>query len=142
MKEGEVERLIKKYKEGNTTLNEEKFLFDNAQNSEPSFEVWSTFVKNNRMEAPKNFNDTLWASFQNKRVRKRKIFVGIMSAAATVILLISLSIFNPQQKELNYAEKEALLNQALSMVSNSNRAEIPQNIIFENEMLIIYTTTE
>ena len=142
MKEGEVERLIKKYKEGNTTLNEEKFLFDNAQNSEPSFEVWATFVRNNKMEAPKNFNDTLWESFQNKRIRKRKIFVGIISAAATVILLISLSITNPQQKGLSYAEKEALLNQALSMVSNSERAEIPQNIIYENEMLIIYTTTE
>ncbi|MDD2550412.1 MAG: hypothetical protein PHD00_10005 [Bacteroidales bacterium] len=142
MKEGEVKRLIEKYKEGNTTLNEEQFLFDNAQNSESSFEVWASFVRNNKTEAPKNFNDTLWESFQNKRIRRRKILVGIMSAAASAILLISLSISNPRQKELNFAEKEALLNQALNMLSNTDRADVAQNIIFENEMLIIYTTAE
>ncbi|TGV00490.1 hypothetical protein [Flavivirga rizhaonensis] len=142
MKEDKIERLIEKYKEGNSTLNEEQFLFDNAKNSEPSLEAWTTFVKNNKKETPKNFNDILWESFQNKKIRKRKIFFGIMSAAASVILLISLFIANPKQKELNYSEKEALLNQALNMVSNSGLAEIQQSIIYENEMVIIYTTTE
>jgi|SRR5680860_564689 len=142
MKEDKTERLIKKYKEGNSTLNEEQFLFDNAKNSEPSLEVWSTFVKNNKTETPENFNALLWESFQNKKIRKRKIFVGIMSAAASVILLISLFLANPKQEELNYSEKETLLNLALDMVSNPGLVEIEQNIIYENEMVIIYTTTE
>jgi hypothetical protein len=140
MKEDKTERLIKKYKEGQSTLNEEHFLFDNAKNSEHSLEVWSTFVKNNKKETPENFNELLWQSFQNRKIRKRKIFVGIISAAASVILLISLFKTNPEQKELNYSEKEALLSLAKEMVSNSDPAEIEQNIIYENEIVIIYTT--
>ncbi len=140
MKEDEIERLIEKYKEGNSTLNEEQFLFDHIKNSDPSLEAWSTFVKNNKKETPNNFNDTLWESFQNKKIEKRKRFVGIISAAASVILLISLYIASPKQKEVSYSEKEDLLNQALNMVSNSEPSEIQQSIIYENEMIIIYTT--
>ncbi len=140
MKEDEIERLIEKYKEGNSTLNEEQFLFDHSKNSEPSLEAWSTFVKNNKKETPNNFNDTLWESFQNKKIGKRKRFVRIISAAASVILLISLYIASPKQKEVSYSEKEDLLNQALNMVYNSEPSEIQQSIIYENEMIIIYTT--
>ncbi|MEP1487383.1 MAG: hypothetical protein ABJK28_03035 [Algibacter sp.] len=142
MKEDKIERLIEKYKEGNSTLNEEQFLFDNVKNSKPSLEAWSTFVKNNKMETSKDFNDILWESFQNKKIRKRKIFIGIMSAAASIILLISLFIANPEEKELNYSEKEALLSLALNMASNLGLTDVQQNIVYENEMIIIYTTTE
>ena len=140
MKEDEIERLIEKYKEGNSTLNEEQFLFDHIKNSEPSLEAWSTFVKNNKKETPNNFNDTLWESFQNKKIGKRRRFVGVISAAASVILLISLYIASPKQKEVSYSKKEDLLNQALNMVSNSEPSEMQQSIIYENEMIIIYTT--
>jgi len=142
MKEDEIERLIKKYNEGNSTLNEEQILFDNTKNSKPSLEAWSTFAKKNKIETPKGFNDTLWESFQNKKIRKRKVYVGIIAAAASVLLLISLYIVNPKQKELDYSEKQALLNQALNMVSNSGLVEIQERIIYENEMIIIYTSTE
>ncbi len=140
MKEDEIERLIEKYKEGNSTLNEEQFLFDHIKNSEASLEAWSTFIKNNKKETPNNFNDTLWESFQNNKTGKRKRFVGIISAVASVILLISLYIASTKEKELSYSEKEDLLNQALNMVSNSEPSEIQQSIIYENEMIIIYTT--
>jgi hypothetical protein len=142
MKEDEIERLIEKYKEGNSTLNEEQFLFDNAKNSKPSLEAWSTFVKNNKIETPKNFNDILWESFQNKKIRKSKRLLGIISVAASVILLISFFIANLEQKELNYSEKETLLNQVINMAASSGLKEIQQSIIYENEMVIIYTTTE
>ena len=139
MKEIEFEKLVEKYNEGDSSLKEEQLLFNNAKNSGHSLEAWSTFVKNNKKEIPKDFNETLWESFQNKKIRKRKIFIGIMSAAASVLLLISLFITTPKQKELNYSEKEVLLNQAINMVSNS---EIKKNIFYEDDMIIIYTTTE
>lgn len=142
MKEDRIERLIEKYNQGSSTLNEEQFLFDNAKNLEPSLEAWSTFVKNNKLEAPENFNDILWESFLNKKIRKRKIFVGIMSAAASVILLISLFIANVEQKKFNYSEKEALLNQAIDMVSNLDLSETPKSILYEDDMIIVFTTTE
>jgi hypothetical protein len=142
MKEDEIKKLIEKYEEGNSSVSEEQFLFNNAKNLKPSLGAWSTFVKKNEIKAPNNFNDILWESFQNKKIKKRKTFVRMMSAAASVILLISLFIVNPKQKELNYSEKEVLLNQALNMVSNSGLSEVQQNIIYEGEMIIIYTTKE
>ena len=142
MKECKTERLIKKYKEGQSTLSEEQFLFDSTENLESSLDAWSTFVKNNKTETPKGFNTLLWASFQNRKNRKRKIFVGVISAAASVILLMSLFFANPKQEELNYSEKEVLLSLAKEMVSNSVSAEIEQSIIYENEIIIIYTTKE
>ena len=142
MKEDKTERLIKKYKEGQSTLSEEQFLFDSTDNLEPSLDAWSAFVKNNKTETPKDFNKSLWESFQNRKNRKRKLFVGILSAAASVVLFISLFLANPKQEESNYSEKEVLLSLAKEMVSNSVSAEIEQSIIYENEIVIIYTTQE
>ena len=142
MKEHKTERLIKKYKEGESTLNEEQFLFDSTENLDPSLEAWSTFVKSNKTETPEDLNEILWESFQNKKNKKRKLFISIMSTAASVILLISLFLGNPKQEALNYAEKEALLSLAKKMVSNSDVVETEQRIIYENEIVIIYTTKE
>lgn len=142
MKEDEIERLIEKYKEGNSTLNEEQFLFDHIKNSEPSLEAWSTFVKNNKKETPNNFNDTLWESFQNKKIGERKRIVGIMSVAASVIVLISLFIASPKQKEQSNSEKERLLNQALTMFDSNEEEKIQRTIFYENEMVIVYLAIE
>jgi len=142
MKEYKTEGLVKNYKEGETTLNEEHVLFNSTENLEPSLEAWSTFVKNNKTEIPKDFNAELWESFENRKNRKRKIVVGIMSAAASVVLLISFFLTNPKQEELNYAEKEALLSLAKKMVSNSDSVETEERIIYENDIVVIYTTKE
>ncbi len=142
MKESKIAKLYEKYKEGDTSLNEERFIFDNAKDSEPALEVWSTFVKNNEVIAPQNFNDELWESFHNKRNKKRKIAGFIMSAAASALLLITLFVGNSRQGELSYSEKEALLNQALNMFPNTTHEVIERNIIYENEMIIVYTTNE
>ena len=140
MEEDKIDDIIKKYEEGNSTLTEEQFLFDNSTNTESSLEKWSVFVKSNKVEIPKDFNNTLWDSFENKKNNKRKILIRTLSAAASIIILISIFIGYPKQKELDYAEKKALLNEAIQMASNSGTEEIEQNIIYENDIIIIYTT--
>ena len=142
MKEDKTKVLLKKYKEGYTTLDDEQFLLDKTSGITPSLDEWSTFVKNNKIETPHNFNEKLWESFQNKKNRKRKVFVGIMSAAASLLLFITFIITNQKQEELNYSEKEALLSLAKEMVSNSDSTDNEKNIIYENDMVIIYTTKE
>lgn len=142
MKEDEISKLIEKYKEGESTLEEEQFLLDHVDESEPSLKLWSTYMKNNKIEVPKHFNDSLWKSFEKQKTKRRKMFIGTIAAAASVLLLISLFITKSTNDELDYAEKEALLHQALLMVSDSDTNETQQNIIFENEMIIIYTSTE
>lgn len=142
MKEKKIDNLIEKYEAGASTSQEEQFLFDNAENSGSTIEAWSTFVKRNKSEAPENFNDTLWDSFQNRNIRKRRFKIAIMSAAASVLLIIALFIGNPGQKKLSYSEKEALLNQALNMFPDSEQEITKGNIIYEDEIIIIYTSLE
>lgn len=142
MKEDKIENLIEKYEAGASTLQEEQFLFDNAEKSKPEIEVWSTFVKQNKRKAPENFNDALWDSFQNRKIRKRRFVTGIMSAAASIILIIALFIGNPGQKKLSYSEKEAFLNQALDMFAGTEQIQTQHSIIYENDLIIIYTSTE
>ena len=142
MKEDEINKLIEKYKEGESTLDEEQFLLDHVDESEPSLKLWSSYVNNTKIQVPEHFNDSLWKSFEKRKAKKRKVFVTGIMAAASILLLIPLLLTQSTNKELDYAEKEALLHQALMMVSDSNTNETQQNIIYENEMIIIYTTTE
>ncbi|WP_400079348.1 hypothetical protein [Winogradskyella sp. R77965] len=142
MKDDNTERLIKKYKEGQSTLNEEQLLFESTENLEPSIDAWSTFVKHNKKEIPEDFNAQLWQSFEKRTNKKRKVFVGILSAAASVVLLVSLFLFNQNHDEMSYAEKETLLNLARDMVYNTDSAEVEERIVYENDIVIIYTTKE
>lgn len=142
MEENKADSILKKYKEGQSTLSEEQFLFDNTENLEPSMKAWSTFVKNNKTTTPIDFNERLWASFETKRNRKRKVLIGALSVAASVSVLIALFLTHPAPEELNYSEKEALLNIAREMVNHTDLAEIEERVIYENDIVIIYTTKE
>lgn len=142
MKEGDFEKLIEKYKEGNTTLKEEKKLFNNAQNLDPSFAAWSTFVRKNKTETPKEFNDALWKSFENKKTGKRKILWSIVAIAASILLIFSIYISSQTQDEQSYAEKERLLNQAKNMFADNKQKEIQYSVFYENEILTVYITNE
>ncbi len=141
MKEIEFEKLVEKYEEGDTTIEEEALIFANIKNSKYSLDAWFTFVKNNKKEIPKDFNETLWKSFENKKTKNHKWTISIMAVAATVVLLIALFGGKLKSKEQSYAEKEVLLNQALNMFENATQEEIRYDVFYENEMIIIYTTT-
>jgi len=87
-------------------------------------------------------NTTLWDSFQKKKNRTRSVKIGMMSAAASVLLLISLFIYNPEQKKLSYNEKEILLNEALNMIADTAQIKAKQRIIYEGDLITIYSSNE
>ncbi len=142
MKEHNLNKIFEKYKKGNSSLDEENILFENANNLNTSFKAWSNFARNNKIETPKDFNDTIWESFENKINNKHKsrFKIVIMSAAASILLIIAFFIGNTTKKELSYDQKAALLNEALSMFSDNKQNN--ENIIYENETIVIYTSIE
>jgi len=140
MKEDDFDELLEKYKKGKSSLNEENLLFDSINSS--SLEPWVTFVKNNKIKCPKAFNDTLWNSFERRTNNKRKIKIALMSAAASVFLLILLFVGNLGQNKLNDSEKKVLLDQAIDMFICKSQTKPQERIIYENELLIIYTSVE
>ena len=141
MNKGQIEELIKKYEVGASTLSEEQFLINNADNLNPTIKPWFKFIKLNKRKAPQGLKDSLWESIQTKRIKKRRLTIGIMSAAASVIILLSITFFGYEKQ--SYNEKEALLSEALSMFENTDhQVHEEQNIIYEDEMIIIYTARE
>ncbi|MEO1548396.1 MAG: hypothetical protein AAFU74_16750, partial [Bacteroidota bacterium] len=81
MKESKLKKLLEAYKAGKTTLEEERLLLEQTKETEPLWEAWSTFVKNNKIVPPKDLNDRLWESFEPKTRSRRKKVVVMLSAA-------------------------------------------------------------
>jgi hypothetical protein len=141
MKEETIKSLIEKYKSGTSSLQEEELLFDNASESDDGIKTWSTFVKNHKNEAPENFNNTLWESFEKRKNRIQRFRIGVLSAAASVLLIVAFFINNSNQNEFNNLEKKALLEEAKSMFIDSKKTKSIHNILIESDLVIVYTKT-
>lgn len=140
MKEVNIKDIITKYKLGTSSLKEEAFLFDNVDDSETAIKTVATFVKKNKKVAPKNFNTDLWKSFDKKTTPKNRFKIGLISAAASILLICTLYINSKSDKDLSYGEKEALLNEAKNMFT---KQEIqPISVLIESELIIVYTKIE
>ena len=142
MKEETIKSRFEKYKKGETSLKEEKNLFDEVDENQPEIEVLGDFIKRNKIKTPPNLNDTLWNSFEKKTAKNNNFKIGIFSAAASIILLVTLYFGNLNKDELSYNEKQALLNEAKSMFSDEGVKETMHNIIIETDFIIVYTKTE
>lgn len=142
MNKEEIKLLIEKYEAGDSTLSEEKFLFNSVENSDPATETWSTFAKHKQKTAPVDLNNSIWETIQNKKQKKRRLSIGIISAAASVLIFLFISINHFSSNKMSSSEKEVLLNEALEMLASTQQKETEKNIIYEDEMIIIYTASE
>lgn len=142
MKEETIKNRFEKYKEGETSLKEEKNLFEEVDENQPEIEVLGDFIKRNKIETPSNLNDTLWNTFEKKTAKNNNFKIGIFSAAASMLLLISLYFGNLNKDELSNDEKQALLNEAKSMFSDAEVKQTIHNIIIETDFIIVYTKKE
>ena len=139
MKEETIKNRIEKYKNGETSLKEEKRLFDEVGENESEIKILAGFVEENKIEIPYNLNDKLWNSFEKKTAKKNRFKIGIFSAAASILLLVSLYFGFLNNDELSYNEKQALLNEAKSMFSDAEVKQTIHNIIIETDFVIVYT---
>jgi len=140
MKEENIKNLITKYKLGSSSLKEEALLFDNVDDSETAIKAVATFVKKNKKVAPDNFNNDLWKSFDKKTTQKNRFKIGLISAAASILLISTLYINNISDNGLSYGEKEALLNEAKNMFTEQEVQ--PISVLIESDLIIVYTKIE
>ena len=140
MKEENIKNLITKYKLGTSSLKEEALLFDNVDDSETTIKTVATFVKKNKKVAPNNFNTDLWKSFDKKTTQENRFKIGLISAAASILLISTLYINNISDNGLSYGEKEALLNEAKNMFTEQEVQ--PISVLIESDLIIVYTKIE
>lgn len=139
MNKERFEELIEKYEQGESTLLEEKIISSNTENANNNFRAWFKFVQHNKKNVPEDLQDSIWESIQKKRTVTRRLRFGVMSAAASILLIISVAVFSPFDNIQSYKKKEALLNEALSMFEE-NKMEVRP--VYEDDMIIIYASAE
>lgn len=141
MKEETIKNRIEKYKNGETSLEEDKFLFDEVDENQLEMKLLSDFVKENKVKIPANLNDRLWKSFDEKTAKKNRFKIGFFSAAASIVLVLSLFLYNNTQNKLSETEKAALLEEARNMFEDTPKEKEVYTKILENELVIVYTKT-
>jgi len=139
MREETIKNYIEKYKNGETSLKEEIKLFNEVDDNQPEIKILADFVKQNQINTPHNLNDKLWESFDEKTAKNNNFKIGFFSAAASILLLVSLYFGTLNKNELSYKEKEAMLNEAKSMFSEAEVKQTIHNIIIETDFIIVYT---
>ena len=142
MKEETIKKLFEKYKNGETSIKEEKFLFNNVDENQPEIKILAHFVAKNQLKTSSNLNGTLWESFNEKTTKKNTFKTGFLSAAASIALIFSLFIYNSNQNTLTETEKQALLNEAKNMFIEADEEKVMYRKILENELVIVYTKTQ
>ncbi len=139
MREENINNLITKYKLGTSSLKEEQFLFNNADDKEPVIKKLSAFAKKNKKIVPDDLNNRLWESFEKRRIRKNRFRIKLVAVAASILLIITIYISTISQHKMSYSEKEALLSQAQKMFTDP----LPiHNVIIESDLVIVYMKTE
>lgn len=142
MSEEHINNLIKKYKEGESSLEEEEFLFETVDESNPEMKSVSIFVKKSKIFAPSNLNNKLWESFEKRNNKSKRLKIGIFSAAASIVLISTLLITSFSGNQLTYNEKEALLNEAKNMFLEFDKSKSEYSVLVENDLLIVFTRIE
>ncbi|MBT8243633.1 MAG: hypothetical protein HKP48_06600 [Winogradskyella sp.] len=141
MKKEHIKDIFEKYKNGETSLKDEQFLFENVSELDSSLANWITSKKENKKEIPENFNEKLWKSFEKKTQPKNRLVKRVLLVAASITLFFSLYIKNQQESTQTLWEKEALLIDAKSMFPETEQ-NTNLEIIFEDELITVYTKTK
>ncbi len=141
MNKRKFEDLIEKYEQGESTLHEEQIIFDNAESIANESQAWFKFIQLNKKKVPEGLQDSIWESIHKKRIVNHRLRVGMLSAAASILLLLSITIYKPFGNIQSYKKKEALLNEALSMFENK-KTKPELKSVYEDDMIIIYASAE
>ena len=137
MKEDNINKLIEKYKSGETTLEEERALFKRESQSDRPLTKWFDYINRNNNTVPDNLNEKLWDSFQNRKKNHTNWIVASLAVAATLLIIVTLAINSSKKKEMDYAQKQALLEEARNMFKENTA-----KILYEDELIQIYTISE
>jgi len=137
MKKQQSDELLKKYEAGLTSLSEEEQLREAAEDLEGADRTWFSFLKKNKATIPTDLDVLLQQQMrkQQRSIRLRQF----TTVAASLVLFFSAWIFlKMHQNQQEQIRKEALLQEAISMVSDSEENSA-KTVLYQDEYVIIYT---
>lgn len=133
------DKLLQKYKEGASSIEEEYHLREIFSQSSEKSSAWFKFVSNARRKVPTGIEDIVLNSIETHRKRYKRTLYSIISAAAIVIILVVSVLFSPfQTKEMSYAEKLAVLVEVNNMFESEMVDDKEKDILYEDETIILF----
>ena len=141
MNKEKLNEQLELYEQGQTSLKEEAELLDNLGDSGSKKFVWFRFLKQRKETIPSDLEKQVWDKIQSGEKNKSNKLLRILAVAASIALIVSvLSIPNPfKGREMSHDEKAAVLKEAFNMISSAKQPQGNQEIIYEDDILIIYT---
>ena len=140
MKKEQTENIKKLYEQGLSSREEEEYLLKCLANSKVGPDVWFRYINHHKKQIPENLEDDIWTSIQTNKKKKKTLFVKISAAAASVLLILSFVFLNPLElRKMNEIEKNSALEEAFSLISESEQVSAMREILYEDDILIIYS---
>ena len=132
-------RLVEKYMEGLTSLEEESQLINSSTAIGDETGDWLKYVKHKQTEAPEDLNDMLWDKFSiaTKRSNKNKIIGGLILAliASITLTVINQTISLSPKSEV---DKEIQLKEAMAFLQVDNKLTQERKIIYQDEIVTLF----
>ncbi|HCX20794.1 MAG: hypothetical protein CMB80_07085 [Flammeovirgaceae bacterium] len=129
------DEVMKKYLDGETSLEEEKELFHSTNE-----DAWAEHLSQSKKAAPEGLEDSIWENIQSKRQQKQQFIYGLTAAAASVVMVMSFIFFNnTNDTEMSLSQKEQMLQEALSMFPEEKPAN--KEVLYSDELIEIYVAT-
>ena len=143
MKREQEDKLFESYRQGKSSLEEEKILREgNLDINAPEAE-WFRYAAENRKEAPAELEKQIINTLKKTQGVKRRLNTILFSSAAIIVIVVSLALLRPWQRaEMDYERKVALYQEALDMIESAEPESVGKEIIYEDETMIIYLETE
>jgi len=133
------DKLYKSYLAGMTSLDEERTLEASSGDARSGEKVWFNFTRSHRKTAAVDLEKNIVSAIIARRGQTRRRIAQYGSIAAIMVLSVTLAVLHPwKPAEMSYEEKVIALGQALELVGTEMTAEADQEIIYEDEILIIY----
>ncbi len=134
----QVDKLLKRYKEGATSLEEESYLRNSCPDQDGNYK-WFGFLRAQRRDTPVDLEDKVLEAIDSDMLHKRRIIYRISSTAAILIILLTSVFIKPwQSKEMDYIDKLAVLVEARNMFPVIENEQADKEVIYEDETIIIY----
>lgn len=137
MNKEEQERLLEKYLEGKTTLQEEETLKDVLKDTDHEANSWFKYLTEESKQAPSYLTDSLWEESKIHE-QKRNYWKSILliSSMFIALLLASLAYSNHKNTQ-DYESKKQLLEEAIRFANNIN-SEPTKEVLYTDNTLTIY----
>jgi len=133
----EQEKLLNKYYNGQTSLNEErelKSIFQKDDESTAEQDIFGYFDSESKI--PDQLEENIFAKLKNRQKKGRTVrmqLVSIASAVAVILLIISIFIDSRNKRNSQLEDNFFVMEQALFQISES--LQPPQE---QEEMLVLW----